>query len=146
MSTVAAFAPARSRRIQRELAPVVPIDRGRRAAGAGRVPAAPLRLTRRGRVVASVLAAIVVAIILGAGVALLGHQALAGETTQPITASYRVVMPGETLWSIAGEIAPHSDRRDTIDRIVEFNALSTPGLQTGQRIAIPSDLAEPSGA
>ncbi len=32
-----------------------------------------------------------------------------------------VVQPGETLWSIAGEIAPGDDVRLTVDRLVELN-------------------------
>jgi LysM repeat protein len=47
------------------------------------------------------------------------------------------VAPGDTLWSIAGEAAPGVDRRDTVHRIVELNALAGPELSVGQRVAVP---------
>jgi hypothetical protein len=102
---------------------------------------APLRLTRRGRIVATALAAIIVLLAIAAGVLLLGQQALAGDHARPVPASYHIVLPGETLWSIAGNVAPDADRRETIERIMEFNALSSAGVHVGQGVAIPGDLS-----
>jgi LysM repeat protein len=48
------------------------------------------------------------------------------------------VAPGQTLWAIAGEVAPNADRRDTVARIQELNALSSVNLQAGQKIAVPT--------
>ena len=49
-----------------------------------------------------------------------------------------VVQPGQTLWSIAGDVAPGADRRDTIARIVELNALPSTAVSAGERIAVPT--------
>jgi len=99
--------------------------------------AAPVRLTRRGRLVVRVGGAGLVLLALTAGVLLLDRPAQAGSTPQSVPVSYRVVLPGETLWQIAGEVAPTVDRRDTVARIAELNALSTTGVAAGQRIAVP---------
>lgn len=50
----------------------------------------------------------------------------------------RVVDAGDTLWAIAGEIAPDADRRLVIDALASRNGGS--GLMTGQRLVIPADL------
>jgi hypothetical protein len=70
-------------------------------------------------------------------VLLLNRTAEAGSTSRSMSVSYRTVLPGETLWQIAGEVAPGVDRRDTVARIVELNALSSAGVAAGQRIAVP---------
>ena len=99
--------------------------------------AAPVRLTRRGRIVVRIGSAGLAVLALVAGVLLLDRTAEAGSTSRPVPVTYRVVMPGETLWQIAGEVAPGVDRRDTVARIVELNALSTAGVNAGQKIAVP---------
>ena len=47
------------------------------------------------------------------------------------------VESGETLWSLAYEIAPTKDPRDVIAEIVSLNQLNS-DLQPGQRIALPA--------
>jgi hypothetical protein len=101
--------------------------------------AAPVRLTRRGRIVVRIGSAGLTVLALVAGVLLINRTAEAGSTSRPVPVTYRVVLPGETLWQIAGEVAPRVDRRDTVARIVELNALSTAGINAGQRIAVPAD-------
>lgn len=151
MSTVVAFTPMRARH-GRGPADVIPISSGRRSRGhpaengppeASVELAPPLRLTRRGRLVATLAVALLVMLAVATGVLLISHQALAGDGARAVPATYHVVLPGETLWSIAGQVAPDADRRDTIERLIEFNALSSPGLQAGQRIGIPGDPAGP---
>ena len=34
-----------------------------------------------------------------------------------------VVQPGETLWQLAGQADPDSDRRDVVDRLIRANEL-----------------------
>lgn len=96
---------------------------------------APLRLTRRGRrVVAglsiafgvSVAAATFAAESGGPG----GGLELAGSTTV-------VVQSGDTLWSIAGEIAPEEDRRAVVDALLDVNGLSDVDLVPGQVLELP---------
>jgi LysM repeat protein len=84
---------------------------------------------------AAVLLLAAVAVI--AGVLLINRPAEAGSRVRPISVSYRTVLPGETLWGIAGEIAPDADRGDTIADIMELNALTDPAVAAGQRIALP---------
>jgi LysM domain len=96
-----------------------------------------LRLTRRGRIVVRVGTAALILLGVVAGVLLLGRPAQAGSQVHQVPASYRVVLPGETLWQIAGEVAPKTDRRDTVARIIELNALPGAHVLAGQRIAVP---------
>lgn len=98
---------------------------------------APLRLTRRGRVVVKTGSALMATVALVGGVLLMGRTAEAGSVVAPVPATYRVVTPGETLWKIAGEVAPGADRRDTVSDIMELNALSSAEVFAGQRIAVP---------
>jgi predicted Zn-dependent protease len=103
--------------------------------------AAPVRLTRRGRALAR-LAAVVVLAAVGIGLMLLltgafGPAAAGTEPTAPATRVI-VVQPGQTLWSIAAQVAPKADRRDTIARIVELNALANSSVSAGARIAVPT--------
>lgn len=103
-----------------------------------------LRLTVRGRRVLAMLAALpavlaLSAAIIGGGTALASREdgAPAGSFTTVTVAS------GDTLWSIAQEVAPSSDPRDVVDAIVRLNALDGVTLWAGQSLAIP---AEYSGA
>ncbi len=156
MSTVVAFTTARPRRDRRS-ATVIPIAAARSVRDGNDMPGrdglsvrrarsrderAPLQLTRRGRLVAGLLASLVLAVAIAAGVLLIGHQALAGEHAQVVPATSRIVLPGETLWSIAQDVAPGQDPRETVERLVEFNALPSAGVQAGQQVAIPGDLSQ----
>jgi hypothetical protein len=102
---------------------------------------APLRLTRRGRALAR-LVALVALIVLGIGLmlAMTGAFGSAAAGTRSTTPATRVVVvqPGQTLWSIAAQVAPNADRRDTIARIVELNALANSSVSAGARIAVPT--------
>jgi hypothetical protein len=118
------------------------------AAGADRVPdrvgdrpgpqepPAPLRLTRRGRVVVRSLVGVVLLLVILLG-ALVGRPALAGPDVRDAGVAERIVLPGETLWSIAGEVAPDADRRETVEQIVELNGLTSSAVTAGQRLTVP---------
>jgi hypothetical protein len=97
-----------------------------------------LRLTDRGRTSVRVAVALLLTLVVVAGVLMLGRQAQAGESAQSVPVTYRIVLPGETLWGIAGKVAPGADRRDTVDRIMDLNALSSASVSAGQRIAVPA--------
>ena len=47
-----------------------------------------------------------------------------------------VVEPGDTLWSIARQVAPGRDPRPVVDGLIEANDLHG-GLQAGQELSIP---------
>jgi LysM repeat protein len=51
------------------------------------------------------------------------------------------VMPGDTLWSIAEEIAPGTDPRDVVDALQSLNLLDGGVLMVGEELAIPAAYA-----
>ena len=55
---------------------------------------------------------------------------------EPATVDYRV-MPGDSLWSIAEEIAPDEDTRGVISEIRDINDLETSLLLPGQILVVP---------
>jgi len=98
-------------------------------------PAAPgVRLTRRGRVVAVLLLAVV---IFGALTVLGSRSAATGEGGVPEHTRTVEVGPGDTLWGIATEVAAPGEVRETVLRIERLNSLSGPALVVGQEIAVP---------
>src|SRR5699024_2055649 len=90
------------------------------AAPSTEAPATTMRLTARGRAVASgllVLTAMVLAIMLGGwlGAQQRGTEALLGVDLVNVA-------PGDTLWGIAGGVAgPQDDVREVVYRIQELN-------------------------
>jgi LysM repeat protein len=108
-----------------------------RARPAGR---ARLRITRRGYAVLTFLVALPL-VIAAFAITTSGGGAAATGVASNVSFSYVTVQSGDTLWQIAGEIAPSSDPRDVISDIVHLNQLSTSDVQPGQRLAIPSQYA-----
>lgn len=101
-----------------------------------------LRLTVRGRRVLALLAALPAVVLLGwavigGGAALASHEAGA----DPASFTTVTVMPGDSLWSIAEEVAPTADPRDVVDAISRLNALGGSMLTAGQELAIPAEYA-----
>ena len=64
-----------------------------------------------------------------------GHPSSAVGAPSPIASSLYVVQPGDTLWSIAASVAPDTDVRLTVDRLVEANGAAP--ITVGQRIVLP---------
>src|SRR5690348_11731965 len=87
-------------------------------------PTTRLRITPRGRRVLAGAAALPVVIAVAIA-ALGGGAALAtGENGAPAGSFAEVtVMAGESLWSIAQEVAPAADPRDVVAAITRLNAL-----------------------
>lgn len=102
---------------------------------AARPPArpAPIRLTRRGRIVVVLFLA---AVLIVAGWFVSRAVAAAATTRSPAAPSV-VARPGDTLWSIAVRARPDADPRVTVGRIIDANGLATPTLQPGQRLILP---------
>lgn len=90
--------------------------------------AAPLRLTRRGRVVLGVAVA-----ALCAGVVLLAwHSAPSpAQPAKPAPAAV-TVHSGDTLWSIAARVAPDRDPRAEVVQLRRLNNLTSAELAVGQ--------------
>lgn len=94
-----------------------------------------VRLTRRGKAAVLVLAVAAIAVL----AVMFGPSSTAtseiGATQETTTVR---VLPGHTLWQIAAEANPSGDIRDTVDEIVELNALpNASALQMGSEIAVP---------
>lgn len=98
-------------------------------------PAAPaVRLTRRGRLVLTLLflgALMVVLTVFGA------TSAATGEAGRPVPTRTVVVDEGDTLWGIAADVAGPGEVREMVHRIQELNALSGSGVAIGQELAVP---------
>jgi LysM repeat protein len=108
---------------------------GVRSRGAGVRPAG-VRLTRRGRLVLLGLAAFAVAgllVLLAPRLTDPPAPAVAVPATAPATI---VVQPGDTLWSIAHEIAPDQDTRRVMAALRRLNALPGTDLDVGQQLRI----------
>ena len=96
-----------------------------------------LRLTTRGRRELLALAALPLAVGL-AFAALSGGSAYAGGEEVVTSFETVTVMPGDTLWSIAEEIAPAADPREVVDALQRLNLLEGGALMIGDELAIPA--------
>jgi len=95
--------------------------------------AAPLRITRRGRLA---LTAAVALPVLAASIFWASPGALAGSTSgEP---EVYTVLAGESLWDIAEMIAPEEDPRAVIDQIRSANGLSSAEVFPGDRLILPA--------
>jgi LysM domain len=98
----------------------------------------PLRLTRRGRVVVAVAAALVLAALslVIAGTAQATNHPVSGRPAQQGLAQV-TVHPGQSLWSVAESADPAADTRVVIQQIIELNGLTGNVVFTGQRLWVP---------
>jgi Tfp pilus assembly protein FimV len=112
------------------------------APGTTGLPATRLRLTVRGRRVLAAAAALPAVIALAFAI-VGGGAALASRDSGAPAGSFTtvVVSSGDSLWSIAEEVAPAADPRDVVDAIVRLNALQGVTISAGQRLAIPEEYA-----
>lgn len=104
-------------------------------------PRTQLRLTVRGRRVLAGLVAVPVAAAIGFAVLSGGSALASGEASTPGSFATVTVMPGDTLWSIAAEVAPESDPRDVVDAIARLNLVDPGALVVGDELSIPAEYA-----
>lgn len=102
-----------------------------------------VRLTRRGRVVVWVLAALVAAAVLTPVWVIAATGAQAANHGLPAAAVHAgmrqvVVRPGQTLWSIAMAAEPAADPRVVTQEIMQVNALSSQVLVPGESLWVPA--------
>jgi Tfp pilus assembly protein FimV len=108
--------------------------------------ALPDRATRvRRRRLAALVAAIVLALAVAASVQVVtwladvgrspAPEALDPAAAEPVAGEVYVVQPGDTLWSIAAEIAPDRDPRAVVDALREANGGGA-ALEVGRRLTI----------
>ncbi|HST47303.1 LysM peptidoglycan-binding domain-containing protein [Jatrophihabitans sp.] len=95
--------------------------------------ARPVRLTRRGAV-----ALALGVVLLGSLMLLVAHLSLGSPAAGPASAPGAVVtvQSGDTLWSIAGQVAPGRDPRQVVERLREVNHLSSTSLTPGQTLKV----------
>jgi hypothetical protein len=103
---------------------------------------APIRLTRRGRIVVGTLIGVGVAALAAviwlaiAGQAQASGNARAGRLAGGTVARV-VVQPGQTLWGIAAKVDPGADPRVIIPQILDMNSLSSTAISVGQVLWVP---------
>jgi hypothetical protein len=118
-----------------------PAERGTGARGAaarGQAAAVPLRLTRRGRIVVAVAAALLVTLLslLATGTAqATGHSLPSRGPDRNLTQV--VVRPGQSLWSLAESADPNADPRLVMQQIAELNGLTSEVIMAGQLLWVP---------
>ena len=111
------------------------------AARSGRprdTPVAPLRLTRRGRVVVALAAALLVTMVslLLAGVAQATNHGPSPRAAREGLVQV-VVRPGQSLWSVAESADPGQDTRAVIQQIIDLNSLTGDTVFAGQQLWVP---------
>jgi LysM repeat protein len=94
-----------------------------------------LRMTKRGRsVLLTLIAAPLVVMALAFGINAGG--ATATNSSTPLAKV--TVVGGETLWSLAKQVAPNADPRDVVADIMSVNRLSSADIRPGEQLAIPA--------
>jgi len=99
-------------------------------------PGGSLRLTRLGRLMVGLVAAVLgLTVFAGAAATAVRHgrPAPALPRSGPATV---VVQPGETLWTIARRVAPARDPREVVTDLRRLNALPTADIRAGQQLRI----------
>lgn len=129
--TIDTLVPTLPPRRTRHLVAVPVRSTGARAAVA---PDSTLRLTRRGRLLVTLLcSALVLAVaVVGARVAWADTSAAAPATTQV------TVLPGQTLWEIASTADPSADPRDAVIEVRDLNGLPDSQVFAGQVLTVPA--------
>ena len=94
----------------------------------------PLTITRRGRMVIS---GVVASAIIALGLLFASPGAQAGADAGSEAPVY-TVLAGETLWSIAEELAPRQDPRITIEQLMRANNLRSAEILPGDVLLLPS--------
>ena len=93
--------------------------------------AGAVHLTMRAKVL-GVLAVVALILLLLPGLARGG-----GPDRGPARTTAYTVQSGDTLWAIAGQVAPGRDPREVVDQMVRDNHLRGGGLQVGEQLQVP---------
>ncbi len=104
----------------------------------GQTANAPLRLTRRGRVVVAVAATLVLAalsLVIAGGAQATNHPVPSHAAQQSL--AQVTVHPGQSLWSVAESADPGADTRVVIQQIIELNGLAGNAVFAGQQLWVP---------
>lgn len=102
-----------------------------------RPPAGRFRLTRRGRAVLLGVALLVGTLTAGLA-ASAAPAASTADLADPNPAVVAVVLPGDTLWSVAARHVPGRDPFGMIEEIRRLNGLSGNTIHPGQQLRLPA--------
>jgi nucleoid-associated protein YgaU len=86
-----------------------------------------VRVTRRGAVALGLLG-----FIAAGGIGLAAWASAPAATARPAAPATVTVQPGDTLWSIALDVAPNHDPRAEVDQLAQLNHLGQGSLSPGQ--------------
>jgi hypothetical protein len=104
-------------------------------------PLPPLRLTRRGKIVLIGIPLVLLAALLLSLAGFFNSPARASESATDLAVTPTVtvtVQAGESLWAIAGSVAPQRDARDVVADIVQLNNLTGGAVLPGQQLYVPT--------
>jgi hypothetical protein len=104
-------------------------------------PLPPLRLTRRGKIVLIGIPLVLLAALLLSLAGFFNSPAKASDSAADLSLTPTVtvtVQPGQSLWAIAGTVAPERDARDVVADIVQLNNLSAGAVFPGQQLYVPT--------
>lgn len=93
-----------------------------------------VRLTRRGRVVFTLL---FLALVMLTVVGFAARSAATDEAGRPEQTRTVEVQRGDTLWEIASTVAGPGDVREMVYRIEQLNALPDAAVYEGQELEVP---------
>jgi nucleoid-associated protein YgaU len=94
----------------------------------------PVRLTRRGRVVLTLV--MMVGLVVAGFTLGRGSSQAAGHSHQPRHTV--IVQAGDTLWSLAARVAPHADPRDVVAEIQSLNRIPGAVVVPGEQLVVPA--------
>ena len=99
-----------------------------------------LRLTPRGRLLLGASALVVALSLISANTALGSGAGAAGAAQSGSGYESITVLPGESLWSIASDIAPGfaAPTGDIVAMIIDINNLDSAELQAGEQLLVPT--------
>ena len=101
-----------------------------------RTPAAPLRLTRRGRMAVTGLSALLIG-ALSVGLATAAQATRAGSPPSGRYLAKVAVLPGQSLWALAEAYDPNADPRLVIQEIQQMNSMSGDQVKAGTVLWVP---------
>jgi LysM repeat protein len=96
----------------------------------------PLRLTQRGRIVATGVSALVIGVL---SVTLATAAQATHDKPGPVNKYLAKVTlrPGDSLWTVAEAYDPDADTRVVIEQIQQLNSLSGDQVQPGEVLWVP---------
>jgi hypothetical protein len=96
----------------------------------------PARLTRRGRIVATGVSALLIG-ALSVGLATAARATRAGSASRGGYVAKVAVAPGESLWSLAEAYDPNADTRLIVAEIRQLNSMTGDQVQAGEVLWVP---------